>query len=157
MNSTNIITSNPIEQIIEIYQSPEFWWVTEHTPKDNLRSYIWQLIERGNLFWAVENGIVVGICETWKIDFNTLGKMVCKIDMPIEKIDTMNGNIAFVVNVWIDMDKRNGRVFKTMRNEWYKRFHGCEYFVGHAQRKTVGMYKTFKVSELGSSLFKTGE
>ena len=152
-----ILTSNPVEQIIDIYQSPEFWWVTERTPKDNLRSYLFQLIERGNLFWAVDGEKVVGVCETWKIDFQLLGKLVCKIDEPIEYINTTDGNIAFVVNVWIDKECRKGKVFGAMRNEWYRRFHECEYYVGHAQRKTAGLYKAFKVSELRSSLFKSGE
>jgi hypothetical protein len=151
------LIQNPVEQIIDIYSSNEFWWVEEKAAKDSLRSYIWQLVDRGNIFWAVNEGKVVGVCETWKIDFQTLGKLVCKINDAIEYTNTTDGIIAFVVNVWIDKECRQGRVFREMKKEWYKRFHECAYYVGHAQRKSLGMYKAFKVSDLKSSLFKIGE
>lgn len=150
------LIKNPVEQILDIYSGDDFWWVQEKTPVPMLRGYIWELIDRGNLFWASEDGRVVGLCETWKIDFKTLGEMVCKIDRPIQEINTTDGNIAIVQNVWIDKERRNGRVFKTMRDEWYRRHHQCEYYVGHAQRKSLGMYKSFKVSELSSGLFRNG-
>lgn len=145
---------NPVEQILEIYNSDEFWWRGDKWEVSQLRSYVWQMIDRGNLYWAVVDGKVVGLCETWMVSFETLGKIVCKVNEPIENIDTKGGNIAFVCNVWIDKDYRRGVVYKTMKREWYKRYHHCEYYVGHAQRKTVGMYKAFKVSELKSGLFK---
>jgi ribosomal protein S18 acetylase RimI-like enzyme len=148
---------NPVEQIIELYNSDEFWWRGDKWEVPSLRSYIWQMINRGNLFWAVDGEKLVGVCETWRVSFETLGKMVCKVNDPIESIDTTDGNIAFVCNVWIHKDYRRGKVYKEMRREWYKRFHVCEYYVGHAQRKSVGMYKAFKVSELKSNLFRQGE
>lgn len=123
----------------------------------HLRSYLWQLIDRGNIFWACDGDKVVGVCETWRVDYDLLGRMVCKQAVVVDAEDTESGNIAYVCNVWIHPDYRKGKTVLKMKREWYKRFHDCEYFCGHAQRKSVGMYKVFKKEDLKSNLFKFGE
>lgn len=147
--------TNPVEQIIEIYQK-NFWWRKDGMDESHLRGYLWLLIDRGNIFWAVDGEKVIGVCETWCVDYDLLGRIVCKQDVIVDAEDTESGNIALVSNVWIDPEYRKGSTIKAMKREWYRRYHHCEYFCGHAQRKTVGMFKAFKVSELKSDLFRLG-
>lgn len=147
---------NPIEQILRIYKD-EFDWFEE---KDDgkIRGYLYIVLNRGNLFWACdEEGEVIGVCETLKITYEQLGRIVCNVDFVIDNENTEDGEVALVNQVWIDERYRKGKVFNTMMREWYRRFHGCKHFMGHARRKTVGMYKSFDRNKLVSSLFRQGE
>jgi hypothetical protein len=147
---------NPIEQIIDIYINQLSW--IEEKDRARLRGYVSIALERGNLFWAVdESGNVIGVCETLKITYEQLGRIVCKEDFFIDLENTTDGDVALVNQVWIDKECRHGKVFKTMMKEWYRRFHTCKHFMGHARRKTVGMYKSFKRDNLVSSIFTQGE
>lgn len=80
-----------VNQIIDIYRSDEFWWVPEKASKETLSVYIDTLINRRNIFWASDDEKILGLCETWKISYETLGKLVCKQFEPIELTDTTCG------------------------------------------------------------------
>lgn len=150
-----MILQDTREQICEIYDSKEFWWREKSMERKYLRGYITVLMDRGNLFWACdESGKVIGLCETWRIDYDLLGRLVCKTPVIIDAEDTESGNIACVMNVWIDSECRRSRVYKKMRNEWYRRHKDCEYYCGNAIRKNPHLWKCFKKDDLQSDIFK---
>lgn len=144
-----------ISQIADLYQSKEFWWfdVIEQD-RERLEATIALLIDRKNIFWVKDGDEIVGVCETWKINYETLGKMVCKIDTPLDLVDTTSGNIAYVMNIWVHEDYRKSSAMELMKKRWFELYGDVEYYCGHAKRKSVGMYKTFKVSELSGQIFK---
>lgn len=145
------------EQICDIYDSDDFWWREKAQERKYLRGYITVLIERGNLFWACdEDERVVGLCETWRVDYDLLGRLLCKMPVILDAEDTESGNIAMVMNVWIDKQCRRSKVFKAMKREWYNRFSDCDYYCGNAQRKSAYLWKCFKKDNLQSDIFKIG-
>lgn len=145
------------EQICDIYDSEDFWWRDKSLDRKYLRGYVTVLIERGNIYWACdEDNKVIGLCETWCIDYDLLGRLMCKCPVILDAEDTKSGNVAYVMTVWIDKDCRRGKVYKIMKEEWYKRHHHCEYFAGNALRKSTFLFKCFKKENLNSSIFKVG-
>ena len=142
-----------IEQLNRIYYEEETW-IENKVSMEEIGKYHKIALERGNIFYAVKDENIVGYCETWRIDFDQLGKIVCNVKMDIDTEDTVSGNIAFVCNVWIHRDFRKKNVIKLMRDKWYMDNSHCDYYCGHAQRKKVGLYKCFTKDKLVSNLFK---
>lgn len=140
------------EQLCTIYESQE--WNKCLPTRPMMRAYVSELINRKNVFWCLDKDRVVGFCETWKITYEQLGRMVCNEEMVLDDENTTDGYISYVFNVWIDEKYRKGEVYRMMRNRWYELYGGTEFYCGHAKRKHTGLYKVFKVSDLKSKLFK---
>jgi hypothetical protein len=97
---------------------------------------------------------LVGYCETLRINYEQLGRLVLNQEFPVFHEDTINGNVACVNNVWIHPEYRRGSVVKKMKVKWYEDNGHCDYYVGHAQRKQTGLWKSFTKDKLVSTLLR---
>jgi hypothetical protein len=149
-------TKDRIEQLIGIYYNEEDWHKNKLSYEEAYK-YHDKLYRQGNIFTYEESGIVLGYCEFWRINFEQWGRYVC--DAPISGYleDISSGYICVVNNVWINKEHRRGKVFREMRNKFYRLNADCDYYVGHALRKTASQpIKVFKRKDLKSRLFKEG-
>jgi len=115
------------------------------------------MLDKGNLIVYVEDGILLGYCEFWRISFEQFGKLICheKFIAPFE--NTTDGEICYVANAWIHPDHRQGVVYKRLKSKFFRLNCRCKYFVGQALRKKTQPVKVFKRSGLRSRLFKEGD
>jgi len=145
------------DQLTDIYLNKE-WWVREEDklPIKIAKNYYDKLLKDGNILTCEFDGQILGYVEAWKINFEQFGRIVCHADFCADGEDILNGNIAYVANVWIDKPYRRSWVTKDLILKFYKFTHNCDYYVGLATRKKTQPVKVFKKSELTSKLFREG-
>lgn len=115
--------------------------------------YFEEMITRGNIIAEVEGDELLGYVESWHINFEQFGRLVCKAPFWTFEENTTDGNICFLANIWINPDHRRGLVFKKMELEFFSNNRHDEYYTGFAWRKKTKPIKVFKRSELKSTLF----
>ena len=83
-----------------------------------------------------------------KVNFEQLGRTICRAPFDHLSEDTLQGNIALVQEVWIDKEYRNKDVLNRLMNNFYKFTKECDYFSGIALRKKTQPYKIFNREKL---------
>lgn len=157
MIQTKTNLNSIISQLVKIYQLEESWHDRKLSIQESAR-YFEKLLQDGNIFFYEENEEVLGYCEFWRLNYEQWGRYVCQESISPFSEDISLGNVCVVHNVWIRKDKRRSYVTKWMIEMFYRLNSMCDYYVGHALRKTQSQpIKIFKRSELKSSLFTKGE
>ena len=131
-----------VEQLNEVYWKEEWWQPHNETPAGITNYHQWML-DRGNIICYVEDGKLLGYCEFWRINFTQFGRLVCHTHFSAPFEDTLNGNICYVANAWIDKKYRMGKVYKDLRDRFFKLNCHCDFFVGEALRKKTQPIKVF--------------
>jgi hypothetical protein len=128
-------------------------WQEFFMPEKDAIDYFGKMIDRGNIISIVYENELLGYVESWKINFEQLGRLVCKAPFFTLEENTTDGEICFLANIWINSDYRRGLIFKSMEIEFFKNNSDCEYYCGFALRKGTRPTKVFKKSQLNSKLF----
>ena len=130
-------------------------WQTRLMPREDIVKYFHTMIERGNIIAEYTENELLGYVESWHINYEQFGRIICdtKNLFFTYNENTTNGNICYLANIWINPKCRQGIVFKNLESEFFKRNNNCDYYVGHAWRKTSGLIKTFRKDQLISKLF----
>ena len=106
------------------------------------------MIDKGNLLYIEQKGILLGYIEFWFINYEQFGRLVCHEHFSAVHEDTTTGNISYVANTWIHKDYRRSWVYKSLRNLYFKANAHCKYWVGSALRKKSQPIKVFGRSKL---------
>ena len=128
-------------------------WQEFYMPKEDALQYFDAMIKRGNIISIVDNGILLGYVEFWRINFEQFGRLIAKAPFFTLEEDTEHGKLCFIANIWIKPDFRRGMVFKTMEVLFFKMNNTCEYYCGTAWRKKTRPVKVFQRNALTSELF----
>ena len=145
-----------IEQLVDIYFTYENWHTTK-MEREQAIVYHTCMFDRNNIVPYIENNKVIGYVESWRINFEQFGRLVCHEVFNVDKENTTHGNIAYVANTWIHPEWRKSYVSKTLRNSFFLNNYMCQYFVGSALRKKTQPIKVFCKDNLMSRLFKGDE
>ena len=108
-----------IDQLNEVYYKEE-WWQSHKETWCGITNYHQAMLDKGNLIVYVEDGILLGYCEFWRISFEQFGKLICheKFIAPFE--NTTDGEICYVANAWIHPDHRQGVVYKRLKSKFFR-------------------------------------
>lgn len=123
------------------------WWQDPSMSDEILASYFDNLIKSGNIILYIENDIVVGYVEFWRINFEQLGRILCGAKFLAESEDITNGSIAYLANVHVIEEHRLKEPIKILKESFFKRNFHCDYFVGEARRKKHQPFKCFSRKE----------
>jgi len=150
-----IVLMDIITQLVEIYFKEEPWHNRRMAFKDAV-DYHTRLLEQGNINVYSELGVVLGYMEVWHINFEQLGRIVCKENFSAYHENITDGNIAYLANIWVDKNFRRTSVFNVMKIMFFSRHCNCDYFVGESMTKKSQLIKVFKREQLQSNLYKKG-
>lgn len=132
-----------VENLNDIYFSHEDWQ-GEKLSSDEITKYHEALIQKGRISVYAPAGKVLGYVESWRINFEQFGRLVCGETISAYLEDVETGPIAYCANVWVDPEWRQTSVIKFLRTEFFRSNFQCQYFVGHALRKGTQPIKVFK-------------
>ena len=135
-----------LDQLVEFYYLYDKFQETYMSPEEAF-SYHETLIRKNRLGYVLEQGILLGYVEHYAISFEQLGRMVAGIPINIETEDIENGEVALCANITIHPRYRKGYVIKELTRQFFNANIECNYYVGHAQHRTVGMWKRYKKQE----------
>lgn len=131
---------NLIEELVK------FWNL--YAPfKDADEKYFNRLIECNRINY-VSRETLIGVCESWRVDYEQLGRIMCHEPVDIFKENITDGPVAYVNNVIVHPNHRDGLVLKTLQAECFMKNFGAKYFGGNRLKKTTPfrIYKREEVS-----------
>jgi hypothetical protein len=128
------------EQLTFIYQHVETW----HKKKlSNAEANLYheRLLMQGNIVTIVEDGVLKGYIEIWRINYEQLGRLMCGETIFAFDENITDGNIAYVNNGWIAEDYRNIDMARKLEKKFMEKFKDCKYI----SRKRQKYSESFKV------------
>jgi len=148
---------NIISQLVDIYLSNEEYWHKNKLPRQESERYFDCLLKKGNIIYYMQNEELVGYVEFWRINYEQMGRLLCKeVFLPMEE-NINDGKICYLSNTWIKPECRMTNVARLLKVQFFKHNFRCEYFIGEALRKPHAPVKVFKRADLMSKLYKEGE
>lgn len=103
---------------------------------------------QGNIITYIKNGELHGYLEFFRINFEQFGRKVC--DLPIYALeeDILNGNIAYINNMWINPEDRNGDAFHMLAAMFLARNKDAEFFTAFRRLKKSEPVKVYRREDL---------
>jgi len=114
------------EQLTYIYHNYEYWHKSKLSVEDS-NKYHEILIMQGNILTYVENDILIGYVEVWRINYEQLGRILCEEKFFVFDENITDGNIAYIHNMWIAPEHRMSLVNKKVLNDFFSKFGDCKY------------------------------
>lgn len=104
--------------------------------------------DKGRVVACTEaTGKLLGYCESWRIGYEQLGRIVANEPFNIKDEDIETGKICYVFNVTVHPDFRQGYVMEYLVSQFFTQNFMCDYFIGQARRKKHQPLKVFKRQE----------
>lgn len=142
-----------VDQLVRIYLEEETWH-EKKLDEASAKLYTARLLEKGNILYYEFNGEVLGYVEFWNINFEQLGRIICHEKFCADSEKTQNGNICYVANTWIHPLFRDGFVYKTLKERFFKANRRATYFLGVALRKKAQPVKVFRMTDMIRNKYK---
>lgn len=107
------------------------------------------LLDKGRILGVSdrEDGSLLGYVESWRINYEQLGRLICQIPFNVLTEDINNGIICYLANITIHPAHRRSTVIGTLKDKFFLQNAMCEYFVGEAKRKKTQPVKVFTRQE----------
>ena len=139
-----------LEQLVKLYEDHAYF---EPGTTHGLRRNLLFLLEQGRLVWHREEERVVGVVESWRLDFDQWGRKVCHEPVDIHTENIITGPVCYFANVIILPGHRTSGVVRILRDLFFHQNRDAEFFVGLALRKKTQPIKVFRASELSQARF----
>lgn len=149
---------NIVKKLTDIYLSSEEFWHEEKLSEEESKKYFTTLLGKGRIITICHYDTLIGYVESWRINFEQFGRLVCHASFSAFLEDVETGPICYVANVWVKKEHRRGDTIKLLKNLFFTANYTAEYFVGEALRKKTQPVKVFTRQELYFKYFgKEGE
>ena len=134
------------EQLTFIYQNLENWHKSKLSEAD-ANMYHERLLMNGNIITIIEDDVVVGYMEVWRINAEQLGRLMCGENISVFEENITNGNIAYVSNGYIIGGHRFSSVANKLQNIFKEKFKECK-FIARERRKNNQPFKVYPMGML---------
>ena len=124
-----------VEQLVDIYMQEN--WQKDKMSDFEAYKYHNTLLNSGNIKVYSPDWVVLGYIEVWFIDKEYLAYIISNIHNSI-KVDynkILNGNIAYLANLYIDKNFRHTFVDKIMHNKFNEMTKHCYLITGFDQKR----------------------
>ena len=114
-----------------------------------VKEQIQVLLDKGRILAVTdrEDGSLLGYVESWRINYEQFGRIICQQPFNVLLEDINNGTICYLSNITIHPDHRRSTVINTLKDKFFLQNNMCEYFVGEAKRKKTQPLKVFTRQE----------
>ena len=136
-----------IEQLTKIYHNCEFWHKHKLT-KEQSDKYHERLLIQGNILTYIVNGELLGYLEFWRLNFEQFGRVVCNLPIMTDVEDLLNGPIAYISNMYITPDDRDGMAFNVLASMFLSRNKDAQYFTAFRRTKKSQPVQVYKREDL---------
>ena len=147
---------NIIDQLVKIYQDNELGNYGLLTDLETERYYS-NMLATGRLQTIVDHNNLVGFIESWRVNFEQLGRIVCWTNFSALKEDVTKGEVAWISDIWVSKYRRgDGEITKQLIEMFKEANQDASYFL--SQRvKTDGKAKYIRVYDKANGYKLTKE
>ena len=136
-----------IDQLTKIYLKKETWHKNKLTEEQS-NEYHEKLMINGNILTYIKSGELIGYLEFWRINYEQLGRLICGQPILTDVEDLLSGNIAYINNMFIDSNHRNGDAFEFLASMFLSRNKDAELFVTFRPLKHNKPIQVYRREEL---------
>ena len=136
-----------IDQLIKFYYEYD-QFQGDKLSEPAIRKTITNLCNKGRIITVSFAGELLGYVESWRINYEQLGRLVCHQSFDISIEDIEHGDICYLANTTIHPDHKKGWVGKLLTIRFFEQNHGAKYFLGEALRKKTQPWKVFEASRI---------
>lgn len=133
---------NLVEELVKVYEEEE-WWHRTRLSREEAIKYFQRLLDKGRIITLVENDVLLGYVESWRLDFEQFGRLIAGASFSSYLEDVESGPVCYLANTWIRKEFRDGATYKHLKKLFFKQNFGADYFVGEARRKSCAPLKVF--------------
>ena len=141
-----IVTVDITGQLVDIYLEKESYHERKLSREEAVK-YFTRLLENNNILFYEHEGQVLGYVEFWRINYEQLGRIICKQPFSAYLEDITNGDICYLADIWIDPDYRDGKILKIFKLGFFQRNYNCKFFVGEPIAKHKNTVKIYRRSD----------
>lgn len=116
------------EQLTYIYRNYENWHKSKLSEEES-NEYHERLLMQGNILTYVKDGELKGYIEYWCITPEQLGRIITNQPILTDVEDILNGQIAYINNMYIDPEYRNGEAFDMLSTMFLVKNKDADVFV----------------------------
>ena len=117
------------EQLTNIYHKFESWHKKKLSIEES-NQYHEKLLMQGNIITIIEDEELKAYIEVWRINHEQLGRIVCDIPFFVYDENIVNGQIAYIANMWIDEMYRETIINQKLVQNFINKFGDCDFVVG---------------------------
>jgi hypothetical protein len=136
---------NLIEQLTNLYYEEPFQ--ETKLSQASAERYFAHMLSAGCLATSERGGRIVGYVEYWRISYELFGRILCYPTINVYAEDIQGGPVCYLSDCYIKPQYRRTSVVTELKYKFFSDNGACDYFVGEAKRKKVGMVKTFSRQE----------
>lgn len=118
-----------IDKFVDVYISEEKHQRRKVSAKE-ARRYFSYVFSQGRLIWRMDGGNVIGLCESWQLNIEQLTRLLSRDKFCIYDEKINEGNICYVMDVWVHPSHRYTGILQSMRRELMERNKSCKFFMG---------------------------
>ena len=134
--------SSIVEQLGRIYYTLGYEGTRALTELEIDRYYS-LMIRHGRINIYLEGDTVIGFIESWRLNHEQLGKVLCWDNFNALEEDVTTGKIAYISDIWVDKEHRNKGIVKMLIAMFARANKDAEYFI--SDRVKNNNYKYVRV------------
>lgn len=135
------------EQLTFIYLNLETWHRNKLSEAE-ANAYHERLLVQGNILTYVQDGILLGYLEYWRITPEQLGRIIINQPILTDVEDILTGPIAYVNNMFILEHARGGEAFNVLGSMFLSKNKDADTFVACRNLKHHKPVQVYSRSDL---------
>ena len=117
-----------VKQLVKLYYECEYETHGMLTELEAERYYS-KMLANNRIQVITEGGNVMGFLESWRLNMEQLGRVVCWSDFSALKEDVTKGEVAYVSDIWVRGGKRGNGIIKTLIKLFWESNKDASYFI----------------------------
>ena len=138
-----------VTELCKVYENED--WHSIRLSDEEARRYHEHGLQNGSILCATEDGVLKGYLEIWKLSFEQLGRVLCGEPFSPMQEEVFHGPVAYLANIWIKSDERDGRIMKILRLKFFGHTTECKFITGHLTKRLHAPFQIFKRGRIMST------
>jgi len=129
-----------INQLVTIYNTLD----SDRALTDlEAKRYYSQMLAHGRLHLYTDRGYVIGLIESWRLDYEQLGRVICWHEFNALEEDVTVGPVAYISDIWVRPESRGTGKTKILIEMFKQANSDAEYYVSHRANHKVKYYRVY--------------
>ena len=151
MDIVNVLKEPEINLIEQLIELSKYDFLREELTEKFLEIYFEKIIKKNRLILDIQNKLntLIGYIEYWNINFEQLGRLLCKEKFNIFEENITDGLICYVANVTVHPNYRFSNSINRMKKRLFELNNYSQYFVGERNKRynPIKIFSGRKVSQ----------
>jgi ribosomal protein S18 acetylase RimI-like enzyme len=133
------------EQLVQVYLTNDYY--ERSLSELQIRRYYSKMVRHGRVSYEVKDNLLIGFIESWRLNYEQLGRCICFKNFSAIEEDVSEGNIAYIADIWVHPDYRGTDVCDRLVQSFAELNLDADYYVSERIKSKVKYVRVYdKVS-----------